>query len=84
MDTPKLNLALLDKVQLKARGYAGSTLLKYEWDFDSKGEFVVDAEGATVTRVFRKAGTYTITVRASDKYGKKAPVSKTLIAVVNP
>ena len=78
-----LNLAQGDKVELKARGYGGSTLLKYEWDFDDKDGIQVDATGATIERVFNKPGTYKITVTISDMYGRKKPVTKTIMATVN-
>lgn len=78
-----MNLAQGDKVELKARGYGGATLLKYEWDFDDKDGIQVDATGPTVSRVFNKPGSYKITVTVKDMYGRKKPATKTILATVN-
>jgi len=79
-----INLALGDSFTFVANGTGGSTPLKYTWDFDDKDGIQVDAEGQAITRRFRKAGTFTITLTVSDKYGLKTPYSTTLKAVVNP
>ena len=84
IDYDKLNLAQGDKVTLKARGYAGATILKYDWDFDNKDGIQVDASGPAVTRTFNKPGTYKVTVTVKDFYGLKKPVSKTIDVTVNP
>jgi hypothetical protein len=65
-------------------GNAGSSPLKYEWNFDTKGEFVADAEGQVVKRRFRSPGEYIITLRVSDVFGLKKPYSTTIKVVVNP
>lgn len=79
-----LNLALGDEVTLSGRGFGGSSILKYSWDFDDKDGIQSDAEGQTVNRKFRKPGTYTITLTISDLYGLKAPYKTTIKATVNP
>lgn len=85
VDFKTLNLAQGDKVVLKARGYAGSTLLKYEWNFDDHGgPQVVDATGPTVTRIFSKPGNYKVTVTVRDFYKQKTPVTKSIDVTVNP
>jgi hypothetical protein len=80
-----MNLALGQEVTLSAFGYAGSSVLKYSWDFGANGGTLQeDAVGQTVTRKFRKAGKYKITLTISDEYGLKAPKTSTIEVVVNP
>jgi PKD repeat protein len=83
-NTTSLNLALGDEFEFTANGTGGSTPLKYTWNFDSASGNQVDAEGQTVTRKFRKAGEYTITLTISDVYGLKTPYVTTIKAIVNP
>jgi hypothetical protein len=79
-----LNLAQGDKVELEANGFAGATPLVYEWDFNDTGDFLVDAVGPTIQRVFSKPGSYKVTVRVRDFYDLKKPASKSFKVVVNP
>jgi hypothetical protein len=60
-----LNLALGDEIELVGRGFGGSSILKYSWDFDDKDGIQSDAEGQVVKRKFRKPGTYKITLTIS-------------------
>jgi hypothetical protein len=78
------NLALGDTLTIAAYGSGGSSQLRYTWDFDDKNGVDVDAEGKSVTRTFRKDGTYTITVTVHDQFGLKKPYSTTLKVTVNP
>lgn len=79
-----LNLALGDEIELIGRGFGGSSILKYSWDFDDRDGIQSDAEGQVVKRKFRKPGTYKITLTISDFFGLKAPYSTTVQATVNP
>lgn len=79
-----LNLALGDEVEIIGRGFGGSSILKYSWDFDDKDGIQSDAEGQVVKRKFRKPGTYNITLTISDYFGLKAPYKSTIKASVNP
>lgn len=79
-----LNLALGDEVELIGRGFGGSSILKYSWDFDDKDGIQSDAEGQVVKRKFRKPGQYKITLTISDHFGLKAPYTTTIQASVNP
>lgn len=79
-----LNLGLNDEVEFIGNGYGGATPLVYTWDFDSADGIQVDAEGQSVKRRFRKAGTYTITLTISDLYGLKKPFTRTCKVTVNP
>ena len=45
----------------------GSSIVKYEWDFDGDGVF--DATGASKSRSFAKMGDYTVTLRITDSIG---------------
>jgi hypothetical protein len=83
-NTPELNLALGDEFTFSATGFGGSSILKYTWDFDDKDGIQVDAEGQSVTRKFRKAGTYNVTLTISDFYGLKPSYSSKIKVVVNP
>lgn len=79
-----LNLALGDSYVFSGYGNAGSTMLKYTWDFNEADGIDVDTEGQTIRRRFMKAGTYIITVTAHDFYGLKASHSAKVKVVVNP
>jgi hypothetical protein len=78
-----LNLGVGQEVRLSARGMAGSSILKYSWDFDKEDGIQIDAEGQTVNRKFRKPGTYIITCTISDYFGLKKPVTVEMKAVIN-
>ncbi len=78
----RTNLALGDELTLIGYGNGGSSVLKYEWDFDSDGQ--VDAEGQAIKRKFRKPGDINITLMISDKYGLKKPYKTTVKVKVNP
>jgi hypothetical protein len=80
----ELNLALGDEQVFVATGSAGTTAARFQWDFDSSDGIQVDAEGATVRRKFRKAGTYTVTLTTVDAFGLKKPHVSTVRVVVNP
>jgi len=85
--TPRndMNLALGDEVTFTANGFAGSSVLKYTWDFDAAdGDSQVDAEGQVVKRRFRKPGEYVVTLTISDAYGAKKAVKQTVKVKVNP
>jgi hypothetical protein len=84
VDPKELNLGIGEEVTFHAYGDGGASILRYSWNFDSATGTQADAEGQTVKRRFRKAGTYTITLTISDFYGLKAPYTKTIKAVVNP
>jgi len=84
MNVTSLNLALGDKVTLSAQGNGGSSVLVYDWDFDSTDGIQVDAEGSNVTHQFRKAGKFKVTVTISDLYGLKKPFVTTFPVTVNP
>lgn len=66
-------------VTFTASAHAGASLLKYEWDFDTQGEFQPDAEGRVVKHKYRKSREtdYIVTLRVSDIYGIKKPVMVT-------
>lgn len=83
-DVTEINLALGDEVTLSASGRGGSSILRYTWDFDDKDGIQVDAEGQTVNRKFRKAGTYVVTCTISDYYGLKPSYAIKTKVTVNP
>lgn len=78
----RTNLALGDEATLTAFGYAGSSVLVFQWDFDSDGK--IDAVGQVVKHKFRKDGDYTITLTVSDVYGLKQPYKSQIKIHVNP
>lgn len=80
----EINIGLGEELELIGTGFAGSTALRYTWDFDSANGIQEEAEGAYIRRRFRKAGTYTVTLTIHDQYGLKKPYSTTLTVVVNP
>jgi plastocyanin len=79
-----LNLAVGDEVDFTAIGYAGSSVLKYTWNFDSAANAEPDAMGQTVKRKFRKPGDYVITLTITDVFGLKKPYTTSIPAKVNP
>lgn len=79
-----MNLALGDEREFVAYGFAGSTPLKYTWDFDDSDGIQVDAEGQTVKYKFRRPGTFKVTVTVSDAYGNKKPYTTSVKVTVNP
>lgn len=79
-----MNLALGDEVDLSARGYGGSSILRYTWDFDNTDGIQIDAEGQTVHRKFRKPGKYKVTLTISDLFGLKKPYTREIDVTVNP
>ena len=80
----ELNLAFSDEVTFSASGSAGSTPLKFMWDFDSRDGINTDAEGQVVKRRFRKPGEFEVTLTAIDIYGLKQPYTTKIKVVVNP
>lgn len=78
-----LNLATGDEREFIAYGYAGSTPLKYTWDFDDRDGIQVDSEGQSVKFKFRRPGKFNVTVTIADLYGKKQAVTKTVEVTVN-
>ena len=89
-DPPKAHIRVLnpevytyDKVNFDASSSAasrGSTLVKYEWDFESDG--IVDAEGEKASYVYTKTGRYTVTLIVTDNFGEKA-IDKQTVYVRN-
>jgi len=59
---------------------AGSTLVTYEWDYESDG--VIDASKAKPSRIFNLTGTYTVTLRVTDSLGETSTETLT-VTVVN-
>lgn len=66
-----------DLVVLKGEAEAGRTSLLYSWDFNADDGIQEDATGQLVEVLYKKAGTYTITLTAKDPDGIKQPVSRT-------
>ena len=60
-------------------GDGGASMLKYQWDFDSPGHFVPEAEGNFVDHSFAKPGTYVVTLRVSDLDGLKKAALATVV-----
>ena len=79
-----LNLALGDVVQFVGSGYAGSTPVVYDWDFDGSDGIQIDATGQVIKRKFRKPGDFVVTLTVSDAYGLKTPYKTSIKVTVNP
>ncbi len=76
-DLPEYTVAKMDVVTFTASAEAGTTPLKYEWNFDAAHPGV-DAEGKTVKHQYRKGQQdYKVTLTVSDVYGIKKPVTRT-------
>ena len=78
-----INLATGDEREFVAYGFAGSTPLKYTWDFDDRDGIQIDAEGQTMKHKFRKPGKFKVTVTISDLYNKKKAITKSVDITVN-
>lgn len=48
-------------------GSSGSSLVKYEWDFENDG--IIDSMGATTSYTYTRPGTYTVTLKVTDSIG---------------
>ncbi len=80
-----MNLALGQEVNFSAYGFGGASVLKFSWDFGTGGGTLQeDAVGQAVTRKFRKAGKYKVTLTISDEFGLKKPQMTSIEVVVNP
>jgi len=64
------------KFEAKLVGYSGP--VKVSWDFDRNDGVAEEAVGMKASRIYRTAGTYTVTCTATDMMGKQSPVSTTL------
>jgi len=51
-----------------SRASEGSSIVKYEWDFESDGKF--DAEGAKANYAYNRKVVYTVTLRVTDDLGE--------------
>jgi hypothetical protein len=71
------DVAANDEVQFQGSGDGGASSLKYTWDFNTKGSFVPDAEGQSVTHQYPKSGDYKVTLMVSDLDGIKKPATVT-------
>ncbi|MCC7577009.1 MAG: DNRLRE domain-containing protein [Methanomethylovorans sp.] len=64
---------------------SGSTddkgIVSYSWDFDASNGITSEATGRTVTKTYRNAGTYTVTLIATDTSGQRS--SDTIQVVVS-
>jgi PKD repeat protein len=56
---------------------------RYEWDFDSNGEFDAAANEPTITHTFESGGVRTVTLRALGETGETNSVSETLEVTVD-
>lgn len=58
----------------------GSSIVKYEWDFESDG--VIDAESAKTSYTYSQKGVYTVTLRVTDSLGQ-TNTDTCIISVLN-
>jgi hypothetical protein len=71
-----------DQVSFEANADGGVANLTYQWDYDTKDQFVDQDEGRTVNHTYKKAGTYKVTLTVDDVDGiKKAAVSTVTVKV---
>lgn len=71
------DVAAGDEVTFSESADGGASSLRYTWDFDTKGGFVAQDEGQTVTHTYSKAGDYKVTLMVSDLDGIKKPAMVT-------
>jgi len=66
-----------DAITFTGSAEAGASTLRYSWDFDASDGIQNEAEGRSVTHVYKKEGTYKVTLTISDVDGIKKPVTET-------
>lgn len=94
--TPRtLTATTNDTITFTANGFGGSSILKYQWDFDDTDGIQIDAEGAVVKYRYRipstganrsvplPKGAYTVTLTVSDQYGLKESYTTTASIKIN-
>jgi hypothetical protein len=64
-------------IVFNGKASAGASMLKYEWDFETNGPFVPQAEGPYATHTYTSKGVYTVTLTVTDIDGIKAPAVDT-------
>jgi len=80
---PVSNINTKTSVLFTAVAEGGLTPIRYEWDFDARdGEHQPDSVQQNVWHKFKEPGTYTVTVKAVDRYGVKKPASQKLVVHV--
>ncbi|MGQ9809597.1 MAG: PKD domain-containing protein [Armatimonadota bacterium] len=72
-----------DVIVMVGSADAGITSLLYSWDFDEKDGIQEDARGRVVQVVYRRTGTYTVTLTVRDPDGIKQPASTKAQITVN-
>ncbi len=77
------NVGSNSTITFMASADAGSSILKYSWDFDASNGIDTEAEGQSVKKKFRKPGTYTVTLTISDLFKLKKPFAITSKVTVN-
>jgi PKD repeat protein len=71
------DISVNDEAVFNAEVTAGASTLNYQWDFDTKGAFVAQADGARATHTYTTPGAYKVTLIVTDVDGIKTPVTTT-------
>lgn len=77
------DVGTLDVLLFRGVAEAGRTPLLYSWDFNSRDGIQEDAVGELVQVVYRKAGTYTVTLTVKDPDGLKKSATTSADVTVN-
>lgn len=76
-------VAINDRVSFMGSGDKGSSSVIYSWDFDKSDGIQQEAIGEIVYHRFRQAGTFIVTLTASDEFGIKEPAVSEIEIIVN-
>jgi hypothetical protein len=76
------DVSVNEKMVFQTNTSAGASTLSYQWDFDTTGSFIAQADGSRVTHSYDKSGTYKVTLVVTDVDGIKSPVTTSSIVHV--
>jgi len=71
------------QIVFHAMAGTGASAVRYSWDFDKTDGLQSEATGELIYHVFRRPGTFLVTLTVSDVFGLKEPAGSTIKVKVN-